>query len=219
MKFKMRFGGAAMALGLGVLGAAGLAQAATITFETAPFGADFTGPVTENGFTYATDSGFLYVDQYGNPGQDMEGQVAGGGGVLDIVSASAGDFKFSGLDYAAYDSSDSGSQTLSITGYLSGSPVGTESYTLANTNVFNPTYANWTTENASGLAGVTIDDLKITLNAGGGETASFLQGIDNVNLNVAGAVPEPASWAMVLIGFFGLGATLRSRRRMTPAAI
>ena len=28
----------------------------------------------------------------------------------------------------------------------------------------------------------------------------------------AGAVPEPATWAMMLLGFFGLGATLRARR-------
>jgi hypothetical protein len=26
------------------------------------------------------------------------------------------------------------------------------------------------------------------------------------------AVPEPATWAMMLIGFFGLGAALRRRR-------
>lgn len=32
------------------------------------------------------------------------------------------------------------------------------------------------------------------------------------------AVPEPATWAMMLVGFFGLGATLRGRRRMASAA-
>jgi hypothetical protein len=31
-------------------------------------------------------------------------------------------------------------------------------------------------------------------------------------------VPEPASWAMMLLGFFGLGGALRARRRMTLAA-
>jgi hypothetical protein len=31
------------------------------------------------------------------------------------------------------------------------------------------------------------------------------------------AVPEPATWAMMLVGFFGLGATLRARRGVTPA--
>jgi hypothetical protein len=30
--------------------------------------------------------------------------------------------------------------------------------------------------------------------------------------NIQGVVPEPASWAMMLVGFFGLGAALRTRR-------
>jgi hypothetical protein len=33
----------------------------------------------------------------------------------------------------------------------------------------------------------------------------------------AGAVPEPATWAMMITGFAGLGATLRRRRRLTVA--
>ena len=32
-----------------------------------------------------------------------------------------------------------------------------------------------------------------------------------------GAVPEPATWAMMLLGFAGLGAALRTRRRVGPA--
>lgn len=32
-----------------------------------------------------------------------------------------------------------------------------------------------------------------------------------------GAVPEPASWALMLLGFGGIGAMLRSRRRLVPA--
>jgi hypothetical protein len=34
---------------------------------------------------------------------------------------------------------------------------------------------------------------------------------------ISGVVPEPASWAMMLIGFFGLGATLRSSRKLAPS--
>jgi hypothetical protein len=92
-----------------VIGAAALipgfvidAAAATITFETAPFGFGFTGPVTENGFTYSTLSGNLVVENFGNPGQDMEGDVSLGGGALDIVAAvGGGTFTFSSLDFSA----------------------------------------------------------------------------------------------------------------------
>lgn len=31
--------------------------------------------------------------------------------------------------------------------------------------------------------------------------------------DLAGAIPEPGSWAMMLLGFFGLGSVLRNRRR------
>ena len=42
---------------------------------------------------------------------------------------------------------------------------------------------------------------------------------DNITLAaVAGAVPEPATWAMMILGFGGVGATLRRRRQMFAAA-
>lgn len=39
--------------------------------------------------------------------------------------------------------------------------------------------------------------------------------LDNVTLS---AVPEPATWAMMLVGFGGLGAAMRSRRRSIKVA-
>ena len=37
-------------------------------------------------------------------------------------------------------------------------------------------------------------------------------GLDNVSLSEARPVPEPATWAMMLLGLGGLGMVLRSRR-------
>ncbi len=43
--------------------------------------------------------------------------------------------------------------------------------------------------------------------------------LDNVTLDVTGGgVPEPASWALMILGFGAAGATLRLRRRMLLAA-
>jgi hypothetical protein len=36
----------------------------------------------------------------------------------------------------------------------------------------------------------------------------------NVGATLTGGVPEPATWAMMLVGFGGMGALLRQRRRM-----
>jgi hypothetical protein len=38
------------------------------------------------------------------------------------------------------------------------------------------------------------------------------------NIAAAAAVPEPASWAIMLVGFGGLGAAMRSRRKQAVAA-
>ena len=122
----------AIAATLAASALASSALANTITFETAPFGAGFTGPVTENGFTYSNLSGGLFVNIFGHPGQDMEGEITAGGGVLKIVSATGGDFDFNALDYSAF-STLGGSETLQVKGFLSGSLVGTDTYTLANT--------------------------------------------------------------------------------------
>jgi hypothetical protein len=198
----------------GVLTSPALAN--KITFETASVGA-FTGPITEDGFTYSKLSGALLINPLlpGNPVKDAEGTISGGG-VLKIVSAGGGDFTFNALDFSAFDVSGTGSQTLKVEGFLSGSSVGVDQYTLANTKVFNPKYDNWTTETASVLAGRSIAELDITLNANiTGSGSLFNESVDNVVLTPEVAtVPEPSSLA--LLGVTVIGASfirLRRRRR------
>ncbi len=191
-------------------------SAATITFGTG-VGTPFSGSATEAGFTYSVLSGNLYSNVWGNPDRDMEGDSSGGGGVLKIVSAVPGLFTFSGLDYSAFSSNGTGSQTLNVSGMVSGSVVGSTSYLIANTLTFNPSYSNWSTFGAGGLTGINIDELRITLN-GSFVASPFLatsQNVDNIQLGaaVAGAVPEPATWATMLTGFVLIGGALRRRRQ------
>lgn len=41
--------------------------------------------------------------------------------------------------------------------------------------------------------------------------------LDDVTLDISAAVPEPATWAFMLLGFGLLGATLRQRRDLSPS--
>jgi hypothetical protein len=195
------------------------AFANTITFETAPVGS-FSGPVTENSFTYSKLSGALLINPLlvGNPGKDAEGTISGGG-VLKIVSATGGNFNFNALDFSAFDFSGTGSQTLKVEGLLGGSSVGVDQYTLTNTKVFNPKYDNWTTEAASVLAVKSISELDITLNASiAGSGSLFNESIDNVVLTpLQVAVPEPSSLA--LLGLAVLGASSMRLRRHRRSAV
>jgi hypothetical protein len=81
------------------------------------------------------------------------------------------------------------------------------------TSVFNPSGtvpgAEAALETAL-LAGKTYINIH-TMNFPGGEIRGFLTA-------VPGAVPEPATWAMMLIGFLGLGFAFRQSRRKVSMA-
>ena len=83
-------------------------------------------------------------------------------------------------------------------GTLTGGPLGATSWMSYSTNSFAATAGSIIEFRAEG----TSDSL-------GGY-------VDNIR--ISDGVPEPASWAMMLIGFGGLGALLRRRRTAFAAA-
>lgn len=83
------------------------------------------------------------------------------------------------------------------------------------------TISQWAANNYSANAYVAA----VSIGAGSGATAGYHAFVDNVviatssgsttyNFEAAGAVPEPASWALMILGFGGVGAVVRGRRRM-----
>lgn len=81
--------------------------------------------------------------------------------------------------------------------------------------VFNFSQALGNGENFFGFVGIdgqTIRSVSIT-------TAGGIQDIRQIRLDqsVAAAVPEPGTWALMLLGFGGIGASLRRRRSQTIA--
>ena len=47
------------------------------------------------------------------------------------------------------------------------------------------------------------------------DSTGFALTVTSADPTTVGGVPEPATWAMMILGFFGMGATLRSRRSLT----
>jgi hypothetical protein len=102
----------------------------------------------------------------------------------------------SGYHAAAFPGSAQDSEYLGF-GFLNGSPV----FNVGNidyNSAVNSTYEVQWTVSGTNFAAVTDT---IFINQGAGA-----------------AVPEPAAWAMMLVGFGGLGAVLRSTRRQRGAA-
>ncbi len=190
----------------------------TITFDSSTSTrGDYVGSDTELGFTYSFLSGSLFYNHFGNLGNDMEGEAANGGGVLDVRTAGVkSPFTFDQVDYAAYalsSSSNVGTQTLIIYGLLNSVLVGIEQFTLPNSAVFNPSY-DWQTETANALAGKNIDELQFVLKGLSNDDIFSFQAIDNVVLGDAvpvSPVPEPSALGLLGTGVLGVAAIVRQK--------
>jgi hypothetical protein len=67
---------------------------------------------------------------------------------------------------------------------------------------------------------VTLDgNPNVQFGAGTETLSQAMNGDFNWRITEGGGIPEPASWALMLTGFFGLGGALRARRRAASAAV
>ena len=114
-----------------------------------------------------------------------------------------------------------GSGPLDLTWLAGGRPSngccnGDQSYQVLIDGVAKATYSTASGQPFS-LISLTLLDLGLgphTLTFQGRSATDETSFIDNVSLSAA-AVPEPASWALMLVGLGGMGAALRGRRRAT----
>jgi hypothetical protein len=105
------------------------------------------------------------------------------------VSGTSGTGYFSNLDCAVCTSINSNSFTY----YLSGSDPFVESsfsFTALTAGAFGFSFGTTSSDNVGPL-------------------------IDNVSLNISPAVPEPSTWAMLILGFFGIG--FMAYRKRSPS--
>jgi hypothetical protein len=91
--------------------------------------------------------------------------------------------------------------------------------TFADANGGQKTLAQWIADNS----GSTLEVFSLEIGFGSGWNGIFAGGVDNVNatfgqtvvssnFEVAQAVPEPATWAMMIAGFGLVGASMRRRK-------
>ena len=198
---KLRSGllaGAAAALA-STLGATA-AQAAVVTFDDAAGAAILDaqfgngGSFDDQGLTFTSHGSYMYVWDSSSPNSNGTNNniFAGwsGGDTETITRTGGGAFNLNSLDMALSWYDGNPSETVTV----NGAPLTiTQALTTYNLNLHN-------------VSSVTI--------SGVGSSSGYWLA-DNINY---AAVPEPATWAMTLLGFGVLGMALRSRRQAMIAA-
>jgi hypothetical protein len=179
--------------------------AVTDSFETAPPNSqtDYGNGYGGNGFTISSSAHYLYnFDSGTEPSFDW-----GSGDIMLFHNASTLTFTIApgrtafGMDLMTIEngSSDFGGAFV-INGLVFGGGITTKNHPERS------------------FIGFAYDGFEITtftLRVGNANYGLF----DNFTLADAGAVPEPATWAFMIIGFGAIGASLRSARRRETSLV
>ncbi len=176
------------------------ANAAVVTFEDkTPFYCSFENQ-SSGGLNFAHSFAACFYGPADNADYPTPNtSVVMGIGFSDItVTAGAGAvFSLSQLDlsFGPFSHNDLNSDVTTVTGFLHGGGTITTDLTIGYG--FTTYTLNWT-----GLDSVVFGQL---------QNSSEYIGFDNINYSVA-AVPEAATWAMLIAGFGLTGAAMRRRR-------
>lgn len=196
------------AMGIAGLAMAGVAHAGTVDFEdlgVAPgTQLNVTGGASQDsgGFTFTpgplnsfNDLHFHNQDGFGDNG----GTNVGTHEDIVMTQVGGGTFSLLSFDYAGFQTEPS----LKITGTLFGGGV--------LSTFFNPdgNTGTYDTVNLVGWDNLVSVSWEKTSD---GSNGFFL---DNIVTGMGGAVPEPGTWAMLILGFGLTGAAMRRRERKT----
>ena len=191
-----------------------------IDFDAANNGASYTA--TSGGVA----SGFLGDGNNGDPtlnvgeGQHPDSnyyQVPSPGGDSQTFTVSFDSLvSGAGLELIDFFGADCCTNIVTLSAY---SGVGGTGSLLGTVNAFNQNYQN----NNVYFIGLTSDALDIgsIVLTRVADTSGDTLGIDNIvssSGRVGAAVPEPASWALMISGFAGVGAMLRRRSALAAVA-
>lgn len=208
---------------------------ATCVAAVCAFAATSAGAVTNinfSGYQFGLNPGETLVTNFDSPLTTAAGFTLSGPGSLLTDTSNAGAAPATSL--TTWDTT----QYLSVLGgdyEVLTTPLITEiSFYLGSTDTYNKftfTHPGGATEVFTGvdLAAAVAegdDGNRDALDTNGRYTFTFDSAIDSVrldsaensmevsNIGAVAAVPEPTAWAMMLLGFGGVGALLRVRRRI-----
>ena len=187
-----------LALSTAALALSASANAATITYT---FTGDFAGTI--NGNAFATPATFTAIGDTATLSQtgltkyvNLSSVSALAGGSTFTLSTTT-QFYLNGGNYAGLFFGSGGNGG----GGFSGTGPGLAGYDAVSSLATTPLTATFT-----GPVSFNTDQGAVTLSSF--DNASF-------SASLAGAVPEPASWALMLGGFGLMGVALRRRQRVT----
>lgn len=213
-----------IALSSALVGLAASASAATFVNGSFEMGNDPGSFSTETAGSNAItgwEIGGFGVDYIGNYWMASDGVRS-----IDLSALSAGSVSqafetISGVDYTvSFDLSgnpDGGTETRTAIVSIDGSLPSVQTYVVSPAN--SRETMNWQTFSYSFTAFASVSRLVFA----SADFSPFGPALDNVSVvadggGIGAAVPEPATWAMLVIGFGMVGVSVRSRRPRVTAA-
>jgi PEP-CTERM motif len=163
------------------------------------------------------NSNFNALSPNGGAFMGLDGDAAANGALEQTVSGLAiGQTYELTFEWAGTELSNrTGYNSIMLTGSLGGDPFMTSTYFNTASGSAPGSFSGWMTESFKFTANSTSELLSfLAVGTPSGNVPPFAL-LDGVSLT---AVPEPSTWAMMFVGFAGLGYAAFRRRRPAPAA-